>query len=105
MTFGGSICERHRPYLPICFLPKIRESIEKAPGPINASVAPTAANKISLSGFPGSRKAIRTSNAATTTPAKGVHNPIMIKIARIVPIDSEIEGVVEVVPLNNVVLW
>jgi len=85
--------------------PKSRESIEKAPGPIIASVAPTAANKISLSGFLGSRKTIKTSNAAVSRPAKGVHNPIRMKIARTVPIDSQINEGVEVGPLKNAVLW
>jgi len=50
-TFGGGefeICF----YVPMCFLPKRRASMDHAPGPIMATVAPRVARMIGIQGSP-----------------------------------------------------
>jgi hypothetical protein len=85
----------------MCFLPKSCESIEHEPGPIIASVAPRAAKRISVAGFPGRKKAIQTSNPTTSAPANGVHNPIMMKIARTVPTPADVGAAIVVALSKN----
>jgi hypothetical protein len=46
--------------LPICFLPKSRASIDQAPGPIMANVAPSAARMIATDSSPAPVKVIHT---------------------------------------------
>lgn len=57
------------------FLPKRRASIDQAPGPTIAKVAPRAASIMGVHGSPEREKAIHTSTAATRVPATGVHKP------------------------------
>ena len=59
----------------MCFLPKRRASMDQAPGPIIAKVAPRVANMMGMNGLAGREKAIQTSTMATSVPAIGVHKP------------------------------
>ena len=59
----------------MCFLPKSRASIDQAPGPIIAKVAPRVANMMGINELPGREKATQTSTIATSVPTAGVHKP------------------------------
>ena len=59
----------------MCFLPNSRASIDQAPGPTIARVAPRVANMMGIQGSPGREKAIHTSAMASKAPVTGVHNP------------------------------
>ena len=59
----------------MCFLPNNLASIDQAPGPIIAKVAPRVANMMGMNGLSGREKAIQTSTMATSVPAIGVHKP------------------------------
>lgn len=60
----------------ICFLPKSRASIDQAPGPIIARVAPRVAKtRGSQKSPPPPEKAIHNSRPAMSAPAIGVHRP------------------------------
>jgi hypothetical protein len=71
--------------LPICFLPNNRASIDNAPGPIIASVAPSVANMSAIHPSPGDTTAIHTSTTAISAPVTGVHKPNIIGIASTAP--------------------
>ena len=58
-----------------CFLPNRRASMDHAPGPIIASVAPDVANMMGSPSPPAQEKAIHTSTTATNIPQTGVHKP------------------------------
>jgi len=57
------------------FLPKSRASMDQAPGPTIARVAPMVANMMGIQGSPPREKAIHTSAMATKPPVTGVHKP------------------------------
>jgi len=88
-------------YLRICFLPNNCASTENAPGPIIARVAPKVAMRIVIPASPWYARPAHTSTAATRAPAKGVHNPIMTKIASTAPIACGDVAAVRCCPLNN----
>jgi len=59
----------------MCFLPNSRASIDQAPGPIIAKVAPRIASIRGTSGSPTHDKTIHSSTMVTSTPPTGVHKP------------------------------
>lgn len=59
----------------MCLLPNRRASIERAPGPIMANVAPSAANMIEDTALPAFDHRIQPLATATNVPATGVHRP------------------------------
>ena len=59
----------------MCFRPKSRASIDQAPGPTTAKLAPSTANPIGIQGSPGYEKTIHRSTMAINAPASGVHKP------------------------------
>ncbi len=58
------------------FRPKSRASIDQAPGPIAANVAPRVAKIAAIHGSPRPDKTIHNSQIATTIPTTGVHKPM-----------------------------
>jgi len=59
-----------------CFLPKSRASIDQAPGPMIAWVAPSIASRMGTRASPVCTQAIQPSATAITVPLTGVHNPM-----------------------------
>jgi len=59
----------------MCFLPNSRASMDQAPGPIIANVAPSTANKTDAQRLPDLDARIQTCAMAIRVPATGVHNP------------------------------
>jgi len=59
----------------MCFLPKSLASMDQAPGPIIANVAPKTANVTEISGLVESVKTFHVSTTAIRVPASGVHRP------------------------------
>jgi hypothetical protein len=59
----------------MCRLPKRRASIDQAPGPIMANVAPSTANVTEDTGLPPLDQRIHPSAITTSVPATGVHKP------------------------------
>jgi hypothetical protein len=59
----------------MCFRPKRRASMDHAPGPIIAMVAPRMARTIGIQGSLPLAKAIHSSTAPIKLPTTGVHNP------------------------------
>lgn len=59
----------------ICFLPKSRASMDHAPGPIMAKVAPSATSMMHTHGSAGWDVRMISSATAITIPAIGVHKP------------------------------
>ena len=72
-----------------CFRPNSRASMDNAPGPIIANVAPDVAKRM---GIPreAHEKATHTSTTAINVPLIGVHKPTSRKIAAPNPIDCGI---------------
>ena len=70
----------------MCFLPKSRASMDQAPGPIIAKVAPRIANMIEMSGLLECEKTIHVSTTALRVPATGVHKPRRSSIPAAAPI-------------------
>ena len=68
------------------FLPNSRASMDQAPGPTIARLAPNAASMIGGQGFPGLEYAIHASTRTTRTPATGVHKPARRRIPATAPI-------------------
>ena len=59
----------------MCLLPNSRASIDQAPGPIIANVAPSAANKRDGRQLPELDARIHACAMAISVPATGVHSP------------------------------
>ena len=59
----------------MCFLPNSRASIDQAPGPIIAKVAPRIASIMGTNGSPTRDTTIHSSTMVTRTPPTGVHKP------------------------------
>jgi len=59
----------------MCFLPKSRASMDHAPGPIIAKVAPRIATVTEMGGVVESVRSFHVSTTAITVPAIGVHRP------------------------------
>lgn len=59
----------------MCFLPNSRASIDQAPGPTIAKVAPRIASIRGTSGSPTRNKTIHSSTMVTSAPPTGVHKP------------------------------
>ena len=64
----------------MCFRPKSRASMDQAPGPTIAKLAPSTANPIGIQGSPGYEKAIHSSTMAIRAPTSGVHKPTRRRI-------------------------
>ena len=71
----------------MCFLPNSRASMDQAPGPIIAKVAPRAASTMGINGSPGRENAIHISTMVTVAPASGVHKTGEKKYPRPYPDD------------------
>ena len=71
--FGGE--GGHLFQVVMCFRPKRRASMDHAPGPIMAMVAPRVARAIGIHGSLPLANAIHSSTAAIKLPTTGVHNP------------------------------
>ena len=69
----------------MCFLPKRRASIDQAPGPIMANVAPSTTNVTEDTGSPALEHRIHPFAIATSVPATGVHSPIKRSIPATAP--------------------
>ena len=69
----------------MCFLPKRRASIDQAPGPIMANVAPSTTNVTEDTGSPALEHRIHPLAIATSVPATGVHSPIKRSIPATAP--------------------
>ena len=69
-----------------CFRPNRRASMDHAPGPIIANVAPDAANIRGIPPPPALEKAIHNSTTAINVPQIGVHKPKSSSIPAPVPI-------------------
>lgn len=72
----------------MCFLPKRRASIDQAPGPIMANVAPSTTNVTGDTGSPAFEHRIHPFAIATSVPATGVHSPIKRSIPATAPTAS-----------------
>jgi len=59
----------------MCLLPKRRASIDQAPGPIMANVAPSTTSETEDKGSPALEHRIHPFAIATSIPAAGVNNP------------------------------
>lgn len=70
------------------FLPKSCASIDQAPGPTIAKVAPRMAIIIDIAGSPALDKLIQISTMAIKVPATGVHKPTRINIPPAAPIND-----------------
>jgi len=64
----------------MCFRPKSRASMDQAPGPTIAKLAPRTASPIGMQESPGSEIAIHNSARVMTDPATGVHKPARRRI-------------------------
>ena len=64
----------------MCFRPKSRASMDQAPGPTIAKLAPKPANMMGIQGLAGCVYAIQTSTIAISVPASGVHKPIKRRV-------------------------
>jgi hypothetical protein len=69
-----------------CLRPNRRASMDHAPGPIIASAAPDAANRMEIPPLPAPEQAIHTSSTAINVPQTGVHKPRSSSIPAPVPI-------------------
>jgi hypothetical protein len=67
--------KRHRWGISKCFRPNRCASMDHAPGPNIASVAPNAANRMGIPPPPAQEKAIHTSTTVINVPQIGVHKP------------------------------
>ena len=59
----------------MCFLPKSLASMDQAPGPIIANVAPRMPRVMEMSGLVDRVKMFHASSTAIRVPASGVHKP------------------------------
>ena len=59
----------------MCFLPKSLASMDQAPGPIIANVAPRMPSVMEISGLVDRIKMFHASSTAIRVPASGVHRP------------------------------
>ena len=78
----------------MCFLPKIRASIDHAPGPIIAIVALSVANMAAINGSWMPVRMTQSSATVATIPAMGVHKPARRKIPAAAPV---ISGMMDIV--------
>jgi hypothetical protein len=79
------------------FLPKSRASMDQAPGPTIANVAPRNPSMTGIQGSPKCEKypskAIHTLTMATSAPATGVHRPTRRSIPAPTPMICRITGI------------
>jgi len=76
----------------MCFLPNSLASIDQAPGPIIAKVAPRVASISGSNGSPTCDEITHSSTMATSAPPSGVHKPARRRIPAPAPMMCGVIG-------------